>query len=126
MALTWDFHNIKDHKTLCWLEPEDPQSRMNPITEALVWMTLIVGIYEITEKNYMEFYFRVSFEEKLNGSFLTNSKDPKQKVPPLTLEQVKSHIGLRTNAGSYTKSQFALKLFKRHAEDCERRLKAVA
>lgn len=72
------------------------------ITDRLIWATMFVGIGEITEKNYVEFYSRYHLIELLFGSFLTF----KNKDYLTTLADVKLRIGLRTNAGPWSHTKF--------------------
>lgn len=94
MALNWDTRNVKD-----W------EKKTGALADMMIWLTMFVGINEITEKNSSEFFRRVSFLEKINGAFLSYNKKPK----PITLEDVRSFIGLSTNASSITWSQFVRK-----------------
>jgi hypothetical protein len=67
-----------------------------------------IGIPKITEDNYVKVFERISFIEKLNGSFLVeiNPKTKQKTSIPITLDQVKSHIGLKTNGSVFNKQQF--------------------
>lgn len=107
MSLNWDVTNIKDYKTLCWIpEPtkENPeQVRINPTTEALIWATMNVGIGDLSEKNLDEFAYRLFFYEKNFQTFLNSQDGP----VPLTYEDLKAHIGLRTNVSFETRTKWA-------------------
>lgn len=72
------------------------------VTETLIWLTMSVGMREITNANYKEFYARVHLVELLNGSFLYKEREPRY----ITLEDVKLRVGLRTNSSTKTRSQF--------------------
>ena len=45
MALNWNIENIKDNKSVCWME----DGKMNPVTNALIWSTISVGLGSITD-----------------------------------------------------------------------------
>jgi hypothetical protein len=76
-------------------EAQTTIERMNVTTFTLGFMSMITGIPEITAKNYKEVALRVAMYEMLHNTAL-----------PLTFEEVKAHIGLRTNVKPKTKSQF--------------------
>lgn len=98
MALTWNAEKVKGWK--------DKGER---VTDAVIYMTMLVGINEITDENAEEFFARVSLNEKLFGAALTKGG----KERPLTLEDIRGHIGLRTNAATMTRTQFNKKQMDR-------------
>lgn len=57
-----------------------------PVTHSLIWLTMAVGIGDLTEKTAPEFYARVKILEKLDGS--------KVKFTP---DMIRKRIGLNTN-----------------------------
>lgn len=111
MALHYWFDDIKDYKTTVWIpEPteENPDAaRMNPVTEALIFGTMSIGIGRITDSNVDEVAARFRIIEKLHGAMLT--KDGKESF--LTDEDFIAHIGLKTNVGDETRSAWARRLF---------------
>ena len=126
MSLNWDLGSIKDHKTYCWLDDGKdkdgkPLYKLTGLTETFIWLTMIVGISEITDKNAQEFFTRVSFEENLLGPM---RKHKNGKGVYVTFEDVKRHIGLRTNASPYTKSKWLSKVYKQWDDRTTRMLKA--
>jgi hypothetical protein len=64
-------------------------------TNALIWLTIPVGISRITPKNWEEFYRRAFIYRRVRGSSVE-----------LTAQDVRNHIGLSTNASGLTKLQF--------------------
>jgi hypothetical protein len=141
MALTWNVSQIIDYKELCW-NPCDPPEigddgenrvMIDPITDGLIWATLMTGIGTITEKNYEEFWCRLEMNSLLNGPYMRWGEDAKwrgQSAPETksgySLEMVYRHIGLKTNA--YFKDETYRKWFSRVIapklrEDAARRLK---
>ena len=60
MALHWNITNCKDSASLQTAEEW-------PITNALIWQTMSVGIRDITEKTIPEFYARLSVWESIVG-----------------------------------------------------------
>lgn len=97
MSLTWDLTKIKDYKELCWIpdtvEGNPEQVRINPVTESLIWTTITVGMGFIEEKNLDEFAYRLFFYEQAFGASLY--REGKDRF--ITYEEIKAHIGLRTN-----------------------------
>lgn len=84
------------------------QQRWHPVTDALIWMTMVVDMNEITEKNVDEWSFRIGIMQKVRGtpefaggigSFFITRKD------------LTDHIGLRTNVGNKSRSRFLAKIF---------------
>jgi hypothetical protein len=120
MSLDYRLNNIKDFENLCWLkqylntdqpipegwyrnkENQDVIERLNPVTSALIWITVAIDMGDITEGNVIEFYARVACFEKMFGNYLTSDEGPR----PITLEDIKAHIGLHTNVGLQPWSTF--------------------
>jgi hypothetical protein len=94
MSLDWDVTRVKDVGKL-----------QKAVTDTLVWATMSVGLREITEKNADLFYARLETYERLFGPFMW-SYDPvgeeNRKPRPITPQDVRDHIGLRTNVSSET------------------------
>lgn len=73
----------------------------NSATLYIAWGALAIGMQQITEKNYSEFFRRLAvwydsvWDEDL----------------PVTLKDVRLHIGLKTNVGNMSSAQF-----KQHVE----------
>jgi hypothetical protein len=75
---------------------------LNPVTEALIWHTMGVGIGTISEANCGEFYGRVKLVETLHGPSLYGPDGPR----PITAEDVTAHIGLSTNVSKTSRAEF--------------------
>ena len=73
-----------------------------PITNALIWGTLSVGMNSITEKNWKEFYTRCHIIETIHGAWLYD-RDGTRHITP---KDVKSHIGLGTNVTNISNAKF--------------------
>ena len=79
-----------------------------PLTNALIYATMFIGINRITEKNVDEFYARLATYEEMFRP-LTWKHDEGSDSPvnvPTTLDDIKQRIGLSTNATSKTRVQF--------------------
>lgn len=117
MALTWDLSKIENSKELCYvavegetLENGEQAYRLNPVTEALIWLTMITDIgWEITEANAPEFYARIWIFERINGNILSGPAED----TAITERDVWQHIGLSTNVAEKTRAQF----LKKHTGD---------
>lgn len=95
MALNWNIEKVENYKELT-------EGDAWQITNALIWMTMVLGIREITPKTAQEFIARAKFLERLQGSWLNKGgKEIKFKD-----EWVTRRIGLTTNAGTHTRNQF--------------------
>tara|TARA_R110002020_G_scaffold440830_2_gene651496 strand:- start:272 stop:733 length:462 start_codon:yes stop_codon:yes gene_type:complete len=144
MALSWNLEKIKKEVwfevTQETLDQEKEDKKKNPNKVSLfmrerrvhedgktyelkgevnmiIWLSMNVGMDEITEKNYEKFYNRLHLLENtietkdgLKGAYLTITEKvgKKEVVKPYqyTKEMVKELIGLKTNATKLTKSQF--------------------
>ena len=109
MSLDWRVNDIANYKELCWQatgeknKDGDDTFRLNPVTDALVWATMTVGIPRITEKNWKEFFVRQGAVDHVCGPALSNRKTGKSM---LTEEAIHAHIGLATNASTITAAKF--------------------
>ena len=112
MPLTWDITNIGLSKEQTWIKNEKEEDILNGLTEVVIFATIFVGMSSITEKNYKGFHKRLKeFEvasgmkgllvENKNG---TEGKERKERMP--TLEEIKLHVGLKTNAGEQTSKKW--------------------
>lgn len=93
MSLDWNATAVKDVDTL-----HDDEAQWG-ITHDLIWATMSIGIREITDTNFIEFYARLKYVYKLIDAELN-----------ITPADVQRRIGLRTNANLETELQF----IKRH------------
>lgn len=92
MGLHWDVSKVADEHRLV-------DGEMSPVTHALIMLTLSTGIGEITEATAPEFYARVTYAERIYGSFVSVvDEDGGIKDRPITLTDVLNHVGLKTNA----------------------------
>lgn len=109
MSLTFDLSKVPDEVKRY---PDDPQ-KINPVTEVLIWLTMTTTIWEITEENYQRAYVRIAAWERAFGAHLMESGDDGELRPrPITMEDVKAHIGLQTNAfPEISGPEFGVKLY---------------
>ena len=135
MPLTWDVSNVADayrkiskdeyealeKKRTMFPNPSyhdkelDNYFEMTTLCNMLIHICgMFIGIPEITEDNYEKVAHRILVQEKLHGSYLyvVNPKTNEKEPNPITLEQVKNHIGLKTNGSEFNKTQFIKRQLK--------------
>ncbi len=69
------------------------------VTHALAKMSAMIGINNITEQNWKEFWQRTYFFQKINGAVYRDLENNGVMIEPL---DVKRHIGLKTNAKMFS------------------------
>ena len=113
MALTYSFEAIKDYKTTVWIKTDEKNEdgtdkvRMNPVTEALIWGTMTIGIGRFTEDNIAEVVARFRIVERLHGAMVTKGGEPYH----ITDEEFVAHIGLACNVANETRAQWSRRMF---------------
>ena len=123
MALTWDISKIKDHKALWVPDPDNKEMfQLNTKTDALIWMMLFIGVYDITEENVGEVFERTAMYERVGGSICKKRVKGRIEDDPFTYEDICRHVGLKTNAGNMTRAQFAKRLIERLRRDASAKL----
>lgn len=113
MSLDWDLSKVKDMETVCFEFNKGPgetvaKRHLNPITEAIIWGTIAIEMGQITEKNYYEFWMRLSMNDLVYGPRIGYRKGSRS----ITLEEVRKHIGLSTNVGTKPVTQMYKRLLK--------------
>ena len=125
MALTWDLREIKDSDNLCYVNKSEkdgkPQGEMSPITNTLIWSTMFVGFNKITNKNYVQFHKRLIELEIASGGCLLVNDDGHSRQP--TIHEVKSHVGLSTNASVQSNTQWSRNIARIIQETAEKKIK---
>jgi hypothetical protein len=119
MSLNWNISEVENYQQLCWVptgevdEDGKELKRLSGVTDALIWLTMMVDLGSITEKNYRDFALRVRMYESIFGPMLRDR--------PITTKDVKDHIGLRTNVAPTTWAKFLFRmrdlLFEKIDED---------
>lgn len=129
MSLNYDLGNIANYEEVCFTGKPD-QREMSPVTHALIFATMSVDIGRITEKNYLEFYSRAKFVAALFGSTLYETDEQgKCRERNFTIEEIRAHIGLRTNVIDKTRATFVRRhvdSYFRSADYDTRQIAAVA
>ena len=81
MSLDWDITNINNCDQLCWHktgkkdEDGDDERTLNPVTDALIWLTMIVDMPLSKAKDAEEFYTRVRMHESSQGCLLRQRQE---------------------------------------------------
>jgi len=113
MALNYDLKDIKNYKLKVFrtvtkgeqgYEEDKKTYTMRRIPKQIVFFTMSVGISDITEKNYEQFYNRLHLLEISNGTQYVTHKTHRPMYTKLA--DVKKMIGLSTNASRKTTSRF--------------------
>jgi hypothetical protein len=77
----------------------DENDYMYSDTQSIIFATMSVGLGELTEKNWTEFYARMHIVEKLGG------------YGHISPQRLREHIGLRTNVHNETRAQWMKRWF---------------
>ena len=114
MSLDYNLSDIKNYNSLYrklkkgeeGYSETEVYKKLKPQFERIIWVTMIIGIREITDKNWERFYNRINIWEKVFGSGYYK-RNRKKLVPILvTKEDVQRMIGLRTNASPLSDAKF--------------------
>lgn len=106
MSLDWSIADCED-----WEELNSEEEW--PITNALIWRTMVVGFGRITEDNYEEFFERNEASNLIYGPAVFKWDENKKKVNLLTLAAIKRRIGLNTNVTTLTKAKWEKDFMRR-------------
>lgn len=120
MSLDFSVERMKNFNVLTTIvhyDVNDPsierERKWHPVTNALIFGTMAIGMNSITDSNWKEFYNRLNMWERAVGPQLWRGdipkNDPRNFVTPL---EVYMHIGLHTNASSKTLNQFLKDVWK--------------
>lgn len=114
MSLNWNISNIADYESKCYLTKDNGKEILHPTTDAIIWLTLIIGVGKITKDNATAFYSRVRAYELMRGAMLY---DKMSRPNYLEYEDIIDHIGLVTNCSNMTDAQFRKHLMFLHEQD---------
>tara|TARA_R100000234_G_scaffold102950_1_gene72318 strand:- start:955 stop:1386 length:432 start_codon:yes stop_codon:yes gene_type:complete len=95
MALTWDIKKVDLPKEVLYVKNDEGEENLNPITWAIIWSTIFLGMNELTEKNLNDWHRRTK-QLEMCGIGLLGERDSDVKRMP-NLRELKLHIGLKTN-----------------------------
>ena len=102
MSLNYNCQAVKDYENVCMKEDDT----LSNLTETLIWAGASVGYGEITKKNYVNYHKRMAFIEAMRGVYLRTEVRGKVVDRPITVNDIKKHIGLHTNWDNKSDSQW--------------------
>ena len=117
-----EYTGVANWETVCVVDagPDDWRhtnvsedgKKMNPVTQALGFIAMIIDLGEITQANARQWYERIYAYERGAGAMLREFPDDDGPTRDhyLTPGDVIAHIGLRVNVAPRTDAQFARKL----------------
>lgn len=111
MALHWNITKCDEAKT---------QGKAWPLTNALIWATITVGINKITKETADEFYARLHTYESMYGTLMYSHHDGSPVQVETTHQDILDRIGLTTNANPLTRKQWLAlmsRIVNRSADD---------
>lgn len=136
MPLTWNIGEIamyKDNIDSAYIERNEGDGKyydLVPATKGFIFWGGVVAMGWITETNASEFYARTKVAEKItNITFMTrwgtkeNGEAFVEDVP-MTMQDVKNHIGLSTNHGMRSTAEW-VKIFVQNNKDVSPEAKVV-
>lgn len=106
MSLDYNLGDITNFKKVCLT----PKKHVKPKTEAIIWVTMLIEMGTISEHNYKEFYRRVHFYQLLF----------EERSSEITLEDIKAHVGLRTNVINKSNAAFRKRMWEIFSEEQDR------
>jgi hypothetical protein len=120
MPVHFDFSRVHNHEAVT-TNPTDP-TRWHPVADALVWLSMICGYNEITEKNVEKVIERIMQFQSVKGAFLRGGRDENNSPKPIYImpTDVKRFIGMHTNASPFTDAQWRRKVADLVYEDAAR------
>ena len=87
---------------------------MSERTQQLIFVTMLLGVSGITDKNWKEVYVRLNMWESAFGPFFISA--------PYTPAMIHAHIGLKVNVSPESKAKFKNRLAKSLRVDSEERV----
>jgi len=136
MPLTWNIGEIamyKDNIDSAYIERNEGDGKyydLVPATKGFIFWGGVVAMGWITEINASEFYARTKVAEKItNITFMTRwgtkeNGEPFVEDVPMTMQDVKNHIGLSTNHGMRSTAEW-VKIFVQNNKDVSPEAKVV-
>lgn len=117
MGLDWKVAGIENYIETCWIDGESPRRQLQPVTEALIWLTVSVEVSDtgtITPELLPEFYARVYAWERGRGVSVRVPSDAGGLDDRwITWGDVVKHCGLYTNVfPAMSRTAFVAKLTK--------------
>lgn len=115
MPLNFNIKDCEDFESL-WEKDEDGY-RLNTKTHTIIHLSMVLGLSKITKQNWFDFYTRMHIYEMCFGPFAYKSAGQPDYFSP---KDIHRHIGLTTNVGNLSYTQFMKKVYDRIQRDAER------
>ena len=114
MALNWSIENVKQYNRLYrkvvkgeqGYSDTEVRKQLKQVPNHLIMLTMTIGMRDITDKNWEQFYNRIYAWERIVGVQFYSHKRKKLTPMYITQDDVKRMIGLHTNASTMTPTQF--------------------
>lgn len=117
MSLNWTIEQVRN-----WQEVRK-NVVLNNAVDSMIWLTMAIGINEITDENREEVYLRIKLMEGAKGLSYSYSKDQLKKYPDIakhvktatrmdgqfsafSQEVINRLVGLKTNASIMSREKF--------------------
>lgn len=114
MALNFQLGDVAEHEELL-----KPDGKPDVVTEVIIFSTMYLGINAITEATAEKFAVRTEAWQMAFGPLASQWAGDKWTPRPITLQDVRRHIGLRTNASQLTDAAFRKHLAETLLRDAE-------
>ena len=134
MSLNWTIEQVRN-----WQEVRK-NVVLNNAVDSMIWLTMAIGINEITDENREEVYLRIKLMEGAKGLSYSYSNDQRRKYPDIakhvktatrmdgqfsafSQEVINRLVGLKTNASIMSREKFLRSILP--AEPNKARSKAI-
>lgn len=114
MALTWNAENCPEKDLILG---DDEWT----LTQGIIFSTMWLGMGEITEKNWKEFYHRTQYGKAMGMSsgVLDGDGEPYEYTP----QDIHRRIGLHTNVAYEAPTKFRKRLLESLTESADRKIR---
>jgi hypothetical protein len=116
MSLNFDLSRIAEWRRVC----VDDKDNIRPITDALIWLSMLVDLGEISKKNVHEWDVRLRALERVG--FRQLFSEARGHFNP-SREEIEAHVGLRTNVHSKTRAAWQKRLGEMVLREAEAKVK---
>jgi len=104
MSLNWDVSKVKDSERVTTAENGKD---WHPVTFALAMSSMLVDLGSITDENVGEWMFRLHYLKRIGmQGQLVEDIDDKFVERTFTADEVRRHVGMRTNVVSTRRAEF--------------------
>lgn len=129
MSLDWNVSKVANMESVCFLhDAEGKRTGINPITETLIFLTMIVDMGDFTTATEAQMFFaRVNLYERLFGAMRYQAAEEGPDTPLfITYADVEAHRGLRTNVSKKSQTVWLKRMWKNHEDAIRGGIKCAA